>query len=190
MCSYTRVSIEHLPTGEQSPALGRHFLQCWWQWRTRSSFQAYVSPSPPHPFLNDYATGFCLLTLCVCVVCVCVWICVCVISEESVSPYGCDLRWYCQITNYKLYFLPRKSMWQFLCSPPQPFSWKVICRTYWKSSWNYSAVPAVDCAFSELFQCFHLLLGNREVLKYLQEFHRPGSGKYVYSVRAWSCVSG
>ena len=47
----------------------------------------------------------------------------------------------------------------------------------------------VDRAFSELFQCFHFLLGNREVLKYLQEFHRPGSGKYVCSVRAWSCVS-
>lgn len=47
----------------------------------------------------------------------------------------------------------------------------------------------VDRAFSELFQCFHFLLGNREVLKYLQEFHRPGSGKYVCSVTAWSCVS-
>ena len=47
----------------------------------------------------------------------------------------------------------------------------------------------VDRAFSELFQCFHFLLGNREVLKYLQEFHRPASGKYVCSVTAWSCVS-
>ena len=90
-----------------------------------------------------YATGFCLLT-----VCVCVYICVCVISGgASFSPYGCDLCWYCQITNYKLYYFPRKSMWQFLCSPPQPFSWKVIFGTHWKSSWNYNAVPACGPCF-------------------------------------------
>lgn len=65
---------------------------------------------------------------------------------------------------------------------------KRIFRTHWKVLRNYNAVPACNRAFSELF-CVSIFCLEQEVLKYLVKFHRPGSGKYVCSVTAWSCVS-